>query len=335
MPIIPPTPVANQITPSGQRPYTAQFNFGQAIGAVQSWNPNCSSAQVEIFLNSALRKLVDRRLWYGLMTKGQIVTPPFYQGGQVSLTTGSASVVGSGTLFTSAMVGRSLRVGYNNPIYNIISVTDSTHLTIELPWGGASIASTGFFITQYYFSIPNIKYIYAAINLQLQYRLWTNITQNSLDTWDPSRLQLIYPKVIATMPPDKDGNFQIELWPTSMVQQAIPYIAYVQPPNLREDTDNLPAFLRGDILVSHAIADALRYRSKDNPYYSESVALQIAKEKMMEFEGEALRMESADENLNRQDVTNWSEMFPYADLAQPGGAMLSAMSAVSAGGGDW
>src|SRR5438105_3672762 len=110
---MPPSAIANQINPSGVRPYVAQFNFGQLIGNVQTWNPNCSSEVVKTFLNSALRETLDRRNWYSNMTRGQIVTPKFYSAGTVAVTLGSSTVVGSGTAFTPDMIGRSLRIGYN------------------------------------------------------------------------------------------------------------------------------------------------------------------------------------------------------------------------------
>jgi hypothetical protein len=326
--------IPNQIGQTiGNLPYSQQQNFGSMIGEVQSHNPNCDSAMVGQFLNNAARKFYDRRLWYGLMVKGQLVSPPVTTGGSVQLTVGSQTVTGTGTNFSSSLVGQSLRVGYNNPPYNVTAVASPTSLTIELPWGGTTYSSVGYFIAQLYYSIPNIKYIYAAINMQLQMRMWTNLTQQSLDNLDPSRQQVMYPWCIAGMPPDALGNYQCELYPASFIQQAFPYIAYVQPPNLINDGDSLPPFIRCDIIKAHAISDALRYRTKDNPYYSEAVCLQIAKEKMSEFEGETLRMEQSDENQYRQDIQMSWEMYPFY---QPGGSFWNATHPIMAdGAGGW
>jgi len=288
-------------------------------------------------LNDSLRKLIDRRTWLGLMTKGQIITPGFYSTGQVNTALGSNIITGVGTTWTPAMVGQSIRVGYTSPIYNIIAFNSTTSLTVELPFGCNFPSPSGYFITQYYYSIPNIKYIYSMKNLQLQYRMWTNMPQQFIETEDPARMRIVYPWLAATMPPDANGNYQVELWPAAMTQQALPYLAYVQPPNLVLDDDNFPPFFRGDVIIAGAVANALRYRTKDNPYYSEAVALQIAKEKMSEFEVEALHMEQADENLFRKDVLTFSEQFPLVDPytgARGGGSMLSAMSATM-GDGDY
>jgi hypothetical protein len=333
MPLVPPIAISNQITPSGNAPYTQQYNFGQAIGQILAWNPNVDSSMAATMLNDSLRKLIDRRTWWGLMTKGQIVTPGFYSTGQVSTTLGSNIITGIGTAWTSALVGQSIRVGYTSPIYNIIAVPNATTLTIELPFGCSFPNPSGYFITQYYYSIPNIKYIYSCKNLQLQYRMWTNMPQSFIETEDPPRLRIVYPWLLATMPPDANGNYQFELWPASMTQQALPYLAYVQPPTLVNDSDNFPPYFRGDIIVAGAVSNALRYRTKDNPYYSESVALAIAKEKSTEFEVEAEHMAQVDENLMRQDTISAMEQFPYLNPrtgARPGGGMYEAMSASSA-----
>lgn len=335
MPLIPPQPVANQIVPSGNAPYSQAYNFGQAIGQLVAWNPNVDLGMAQTMINDSLRKLIDRRTWYGLMTKGQLITSGFYSTGQVNTTLGSATITGVGTSWTTGLIGQSIRVGYTAPIYNIINVNAATQtLTIELPFGCSFTSPSGYFITQYYYSIPNVKYIYSMKNLQLQYRMWTNMPQQFIETVDPARQRIVYPWLAATMPPDANGNYQVELWPASMTQQALPYLAYVQPPTLTDDSNNFPPFFRGDVIVAGAVANALRYRPRDNPYYSEAIALQIAKEKLAEFEAEALHMEQADENLYRKDVIMFSEQFPLVDPytgARGGGSMLDAMSAVGGG----
>lgn len=332
MPIVPPTSIPNQIVPSGQLPYVQQDTFAQMIGECLSWNPNASSEMIKKWINNALRKFVDRRNWYGLMTRGQIVTPAYYSKGQVNMTLGSTTVTGVGTTFTPDMIGRSLRIGYNNPIYNILSVPSATQLVIDLPWGAPTLGPVGYYIVKYYYSIPNIKYFLVAVNLQLQQRMVTNLNQASLDSIDPSRQQLMYSWGIAGMPPDPQGNYQFELYPASMVQQAIPYVAYVQPPNLLDDSATLPPFIRCDIIKAHAISDCLRYRMKDNPFYDPATAMAISKEKMAEFETETLRTEQADENLYRQDIILAFEQYP---MFQPGGAFWNVLHAVSAMGDDW
>lgn len=295
---------------------------------------------VQSWLNEALREVTGRRLWYGNMTRGQIVSSGIYTTGTVSCTLGSTSVQGIGTNWTQSIgntpiTQMSLRVGYYAPIYNIVALDQSSQvITIDLPWGNASVSSTGYFIVRQYFSIPNLKFFFSVRNLQLYYRLNTNYSQAFVDDYDPTRLILLYPRLVATMPPDPNGNYQFELWPASNTPQAFPWTGYVNPPILVNDDDNFPAFIRTDALVSYASAQALMFRPKDNPNYSEATALALADRKQKEFEMRINTAAQEDETLWRQDVTFAEES--QLPLIGPDGQFLTggdtyrAMSAWSA-----
>lgn len=318
-------------------PYTSQMNFGQIVGRVAAYNKGASFAEAQNVVNDVVRRVYDRRegRWYGLQTKGQIISPGYYSTGSVSLTAGSPNVTGIGTAWTTAMVGQQLRVSFISPIYTIIAVPSATQLVLELPWGMPNQSTSGYFITQYYYSLPNVKFIYAAKNLQLMYRLWTNVPVSLLETWDPSRLQLYFTRILATMPPDANGNYQIEAWPAPSTPQAFPYLAYIQPPNLVNDADPLPAYIRADIIELGAIAEILLIRPKQNPGYSESLALQMSARFTKMFENELEHAAKVDEGLFRQDTqTSW-EQWPLAQMDWQtgnyigGGAFLASMSPYS------
>lgn len=328
------------MVPSSQQPFSNQQNFGQATGEVSSYNPGMSSSLVQNFINNACRDYYDRRNWYGLLRKGQFVSPGYYSTGTVTLTNGSATVQGNGTNWTASLNGASilqqqLRIGFTSPILNIVGFNQAAQtITMELPWGLPTQSTSGYWITQYYYSVPNIKYVYSVKNLQLMYRIWSNVPQSLLENWDPSRLQFMYPRILASMPPDVNGNTQFELWPAPNTQQVFPYLAYVYPDNLVADTDNFPAFTRIDVIKARAIAEVLRYRPKANSAYSEGAALQLAKEKIAEYDNGMASASQADEALWRQDIVLASEMLPMANLDWQtgmllGGSTMAAMTAVS------
>jgi len=296
------------------------------------------------FINNALRAYLDRRTWYGLLTKGQIVTPGYYSRGVINLVLGSNTVQGIDTNWTASIggqpiVGQQLRVGFTSPILTITGFDQVRQvLTMEFPWGLPTFTYSGYFITKYYYSFPNIKYFLSMKNLQLMYRMCTNVPQALIENIDPARIQMLYPRVAATMPPDRDGNYQIELWPSPNTQMALPYLAYVQPPNLSDDRDNLPPYIRADIVKARAIADVLLYRPKSNPNYSEATCVTIAGEKRKEFEMEIQSAAQADENLYRQDIVTQWEQLPMIDPYTGhigGGGFLAAMTATMASGDDY
>jgi hypothetical protein len=335
--------ITNQITPNGQQPYANQMSFGALIGRVNNFNKSCNPSTVQNMVNDVVRRVYDRRNWYGNFTKGQIISPGYYSVGRVSLTFGSNVIVGSGTSFTPSLVGQQLRVGFTAPIYSITAFIDATHLQLEMPWGMPTQLNTSYFVTQYYFSFPNIKFFVSVKNLMMMYRLWTNCPQSLIENWDPSRLQMMWPRIVATMPPDASGNYQIELWPAPNVAQAFPYLAYIQPPNLVDDLDNLPAFIRADIIQQMAIAEVLLYEPKKNPGYSETVALEMSKRFSGQGEMELQHAMEADEALYRADIVRSEEQTPYAQIdagsgafmGVGGGGFLACMSPVSAYGDDY
>ena len=65
--------------------------------------------------------------------------------------------------------------------------------------------------------------------------------------------------------------------------------------------------------------------------------MQVAQQKLKEFEAEVERAAQADENLYRQDIITWAEQLPMVNMDMSsgmflgGGAFSAAMSPVMAG----
>src|ERR1700746_923306 len=91
----------------------------------QSWNklllrcPQLSPKLAQDFIINAFRRLVEYRRWSWRVKFGQFIAPDAYSTGTVSVTNNLTTVTGSGTVWTSAMVGRQFRVGLASPIYTI------------------------------------------------------------------------------------------------------------------------------------------------------------------------------------------------------------------------
>lgn len=328
MPIVPSNVVSipNQVLPTpGVLPFIQQMNYGQMIGAVQSWNPD-ATAQCGGWINEALRVVLDRKTWWGMFIKGQLVLPQATTAGTATATLGSPIVVGSnGTAWTTALIGQQFRIGYNNPIYNIVDVNAIAQtLTLELPWGGPT-STNGYFIVQYYVDVgPNVKYIRECLNMQLGYRMDCRKTQTWLNKQDPWRQNQNFPWALVPFVTSPTGSYLAEVYPVAWVQQALPFLAYVQPPNLVNDSDSLPAYIRCDILNKFAFSRALVYRGpKLNKYYDAAQSARF----MGEFESELNNMANADENLYRTQVELFTELPEYST----GGATWNAQHAVMAG----
>ena len=68
-----------------------------------------------------------------------------YTTGTVSATLASTGIVGSGTTFTSAMVGRYINLtSGDGQWYEISAFTDTTHITLNAPYEGATVSGSSF-----------------------------------------------------------------------------------------------------------------------------------------------------------------------------------------------
>lgn len=311
------------------------MNFGAMIGEVAFWNPN-QLAKIPVLLNNSLRKVIDRRTWYGLYTKGQLICPQAYTTGTATVTLNSETVQGNGTSWDQSMIGRQFRQGVQTSPYTITGVDPFAQtLTLELPWGGPMPPNTtsmtgGYYIVQMYYNFgPNIKYIKQVVNMQMGFKFRLNLTQDFLDNIDPWRITTNFPWGAAPLPPDQNGNYLVELWPGPWTQQQLPFMTYTQPANLVSDNDSLPPYIRCDVVVKDAISKVVLLDPRNNPAVSNnaSLALQISNRFAGEFESDMRDMANADENLYRTSATIPGEDLPYYT---PGGATYQAMHAIMA-----
>src|SRR5277367_2030707 len=105
------SPVPGQVTPVSQ-PSSIQLNFRQMVGEVRSWNPDVPAQMAKRWVQNAYRRVVDFRLWYGLLTRGQVTVPSVYSTGTATFTLGSNKVQGFGTIWTQAMINEQVRAGF-------------------------------------------------------------------------------------------------------------------------------------------------------------------------------------------------------------------------------
>ena len=291
---------------------TTQKNFGQMIGEVAQWNPNVPITQIKNWINETQRSLCDRRFWYGLMTRGQVVTPSVYTLGTVTVTTGSAVVAGAGTLWqTNGIVaGMQLRCGFSTGFYNIKSVDNDSQVTLDLPWGNPTQVSSGYSIMKVWVTLGyNIKRVLEIVNQRQGYRLYTDLPQAILNRYDVWRTNTGWTWGLFPKEPTADGQPQFEMYPAPTFQQAFPFLGYVQPPDMVADTDFPAPFIRTDALVLPPIANSLVFRGpKENKYYD----LATAKLKMQEHEARYKEMSDADDSLYPKDYQWDYNKWPYS-----------------------
>jgi hypothetical protein len=289
------------VTPGTTKPPSTQSDLGAMIGEIILWRPDIGPEMAKGFINNALRKVVDSRHWYGMLARGEAVSPNVYTTGTVTVTADSATVVGNGTAWGPEMVGRQFRIGFTQAVYTILSVdVGAQTFVMDLPWGGTTLSGTGYQIFQAYYSLGGkIKRILTMVNKQQGYCLYVNWPQELLNTIDPWRARTGWTFACADYVPSTTGEPQYELYPWPMVRQAFPYLAYSQAADLSDDNDSPPAFIRSDVLVLGALSDALRFR-KGAQYYDPDTANM----KERQFQLEIQKMARTDNDLLQKD-TSW------------------------------
>lgn len=106
------------------------------------------------YLNGAYARILDDLPWSGLNAEGVLQTTAVVESGTVTTVAGSTAIVGSGTAFTSAMVGRRFRPEGQPESYTIAAVADATNLTLDRPYEGASGSSVAYKIFQSVYQLP-------------------------------------------------------------------------------------------------------------------------------------------------------------------------------------
>ena len=288
-------------------PVTTQLNFREMINEICQWNPNVDPMIAGRWVNNYIRKIVDMRTWYGLKLRGVINIPQIYQQGTVTTTNGSNIVQGIGTAWTTSFIGTQFRPGFSFPWSTINNVdVANQRLTLDTQYGGQTMTG-GYQIQQVYTTLgANIKYLLWALNQQQGWPMEVNVPVQTINTWDPWRQSLGWSTIFATRPPTPDGQFQIEMWPTPYSTQVFPFEAYMQPPDLVKDADTPPPFIRSDVIVGRAIADAKLFGGRGDKYYDPNVAMA----KIREFNEAIEQMSNADNMLDQQDVT-WMYGFEH------------------------
>lgn len=76
-----------------------QENFGQMVNHILTYNPDCPDQLAKRRINARLRQLEDRRMWGGLLARGELSLPAAYVTGLIAAVRGSDIITGSATLW--------------------------------------------------------------------------------------------------------------------------------------------------------------------------------------------------------------------------------------------
>jgi hypothetical protein len=250
---------------------------------------------------NAFRRIAERRAWSWLIKQGQFIMYPMYTTGTVTLTQGSATVPGVATGWTTAQIGRQFRTANNTPIYTVTAVDVVLQtLTLDLPWGPASVAGTQYKIYDAYVTVPSdFNYLITVWDPNYNWQLHLTLTQRELNSWDAQRSNQGQPSAIvfrdyyaATAGVPALPRF--EIWPHVVSAYTLPYLYVARATDLNDTGALLPRYIRGDVLLQAAMLEASQWpgpsADEPNPYYSNTLARSLED-----------RLEYMIQELERQD----------------------------------
>jgi hypothetical protein len=128
------------------------LDLAKEVAALAGYNITGTDAQAVANKARAIRRINQVRTdiasrfagrWQGLYREGWLGLVPVYSTGTVTVTLDSRTVTGSGTAFTSAMVGRKF-LGPDSAYYKIASVTSGTVLILTEPYQSATASGASY-----------------------------------------------------------------------------------------------------------------------------------------------------------------------------------------------
>jgi len=284
--------------------------WNEVIGYV----PLAGPLLAQNWVKRAFRQVAERRRWSWLWRYGQFIIPAVYNTGTVTVTLNSATVTGSGTAWTSAMIGRQFRTSVSSPIYTITAVASGISMTIEAVWGSATAGGQSYEIWQAYVTAPSDFHAFIAVwDPRLNWQLHLNIAQETINDADAQRSNsgnayLLSPWTYDTTSPPLP---RFELWPHQKAAYVYPFLYEARPTDISDAAATLPRYIRGDLLIETALAMAARWPgpSKDNPnpYFS----IQLASMHDARAERMIAELERQDEETNMQEFSYPPGMAPW------------------------
>src|SRR5215510_1959208 len=153
--------------------------------------PSLGPKLAQDFVVNAFRRLGEIRRWAWLTKFGQFICPTVYNTGLANVTQNSIVVTGSGTTWTSDMVGRQFRVGLAAPIYTIASFVNSTQITLDAVWGGPTGLLQTYQIYQCFFTPPSDFHQFICLwDPAFNWQLHLDVQQIEINIWDAQRASM-------------------------------------------------------------------------------------------------------------------------------------------------
>jgi len=230
-----------------------------------SYVPKLSPLVAQKLVQRAWHDIRESRMWSFLVSETVIAVPVQISDGTVTVTNGSAIVLGDSTadaawsaVSNAELVTRQFRSGLG-PIYNITSYT-SPNLTLERTYSETTASGAVYSIYKCYYPPPSDFLRWTSVVDPINgYQFGLDRTKAQLDHTDPLRGAIGEPLVIASYKftgIEPDSGWLYELYPHPIVQQSYPALYQKKGMDFTSPTEEFNDRISDDVIMSRA-----RYRA--------------------------------------------------------------------------
>lgn len=285
--------------------------FGQIWNRVLLFAPDLPPVLAQEFVKNTYRVVLGDHSWMATRKDAELLLPNQYTTGTVTVVNGSPTITGSGTAFTTAMIGRQLIFSGLAPFYTITAVDAGAQtLTIDRNYPNVSASALTYEISQAYVEFPTDLYVLERVRDQLNgwYLITQVYDQQYLDRVDSRRQSVGTPALVCSAPARTDSNGVVipryEFWPRAQATRFYTY-RYRYLPEFTANSDVLIQNVNPEVLVYGALRLAAAWpgtSGKPNPYFSQETHAMYTK-----MYDEALQ------NSIQRDLEQFQDMITLAD----------------------
>jgi hypothetical protein len=289
----------------------AQDTFGTIYKRLLLRAPDLDVNLARDFVKTAYRGILDKHDWSALRARSEWQIPASYSTGTAGVTLNSNAVTGTGTTWTTSMVGRQFKVG-NSPFYTILTAPTATSLTLDRVYAGTTNATASYSISGAYVTgASDLKSLTSVIDPENRWRLRRGYTQEYLDAKDPQRSRSGSPRICAGLGQNSSGVPMYEIWPRQTSQAYLPYTYIKTLADLSADADTIIYPIDGDLVLDGALVECAKYpgtSEKPNPWFGRSGDLDAGFQYSL---GMAMKQ---DQDIYLTDFYRFEDLMPYAPI---------------------
>lgn len=235
--------------------------FNKIWRELSMYNSDIPPRLIQAWVNEAWTKVYDSKLWSWSVAESQLETILPVSLGDLTLTNGSAAIVSTTSLITSAMVGQQIKI--NSQVYTIDSQSDADNAVLDRTWGQASGTQSGQVLTAYVSAPDDFYGFVSVIDAAAGRRIWTNIDMKHIDRTDPKRTASGNPTVLAdrkwkTSPSSATTVPMYELWPHASAVRVYRLLYWKIPADFSRSA-GLPHTISDRLIKNYARAQMAKY----------------------------------------------------------------------------